>query len=82
MFHYKSFLYADLQTVTKRAEERKYEKLRDFIGDLVKIFENCRYYNDSNTDIYRHADNLEKYCVQKICSLRQNFNTRARQGFS
>jgi nucleosome-remodeling factor subunit BPTF len=70
----------DLQTVTNRVEGRQYERLLDFIADVVKIFENCRYYNDSSTDIFRHADNLEKFFVQKIWALRQNFNARARPG--
>jgi len=70
----------DLQKITNRVEERQYQRLMDFIGDVVKIFENCRYFNESTTDIFRHADNLEKFFVQKIWALRQSFNTRARQG--
>ncbi|CAL8092678.1 unnamed protein product [Orchesella dallaii] len=69
----------DLQTINGRVEDRQYEKLRDFIGDVTKIFENCRYFNDSTSDIYRHADNLERFFVQKIWTLRQGFNTRLHQ---
>ncbi|ODM94816.1 hypothetical protein Ocin01_11866 [Orchesella cincta] len=69
----------DLQTISGRVEDRQYEKLRDFIGDVTKIFENCRYFNDSTSDIYRQADNLERFFVQKIWTLRQGFFTRLHQ---
>lgn len=74
-----SFFVADLQMITNRVEDRQYERLREFIGDVGKIFENCRYYNDSTSDIFRHADNLEKFFVQKVWALRKTLNDRLKQ---
>lgn len=71
--------FADLQTISNRVEARQYERLREFIGDVGRIFENCRYFNDSTTDIFRNADNLEKIFVQKINALRENLSSRAKQ---
>lgn len=60
-------------------DEKHYERLREFIGDVGKIFENCRYYNDSTTDIFRQADNLERFFVQKVFALRQTLHSRLHQ---
>jgi len=63
----------DLQTVEFRVEEKLYRKLRDFIGDITKIFENCRYYNPAASPFYKSAETLESFFAQKLTLLRQTF---------
>jgi len=63
----------DLQTVEFRVTEKIYSKLRDFIGDITKIFDNCRYYNPSESPFYKSAETLEAFFAQKLKLLRQMF---------
>ncbi|XP_059483006.1 nucleosome-remodeling factor subunit NURF301 isoform X2 [Neocloeon triangulifer] len=60
----------DLQTIELRVNEKAYQKLRDFIGDMTKIFDNCRFYNPKESPFYRCAENLEAFFVQKLKMLR------------
>ncbi|XP_022247065.1 LOW QUALITY PROTEIN: nucleosome-remodeling factor subunit BPTF-like [Limulus polyphemus] len=61
----------DLRTIEKRIQEHQYEKLADFIGDMTKIFDNCRYYNPRNSPFYHCAEILESYFVQRIKAFRE-----------
>lgn len=49
-----------------------YTKLTEFIGDMTKIFDNCRFYNPKDTSFYKCADKLEAYFVQRIKDFRDN----------
>ncbi|XP_069695049.1 nucleosome-remodeling factor subunit NURF301 isoform X3 [Periplaneta americana] len=60
----------DLQTIELRINERSYKKLSEFIGDMTKIFDNCRYYNPRESPFFKCAESLEAYFVQKIKCLR------------
>lgn len=63
-------LFSDLQTIELRINERSYNKLSEFIGDMTKIFDNCRYYNPKESPFYKCAESLEAFFVQKIKGLR------------
>ncbi|CAH1403971.1 unnamed protein product [Nezara viridula] len=60
----------DLQTIEKRINQRHYNKLTEFIGDMTKIFDNCRYYNPRESPFFKCAESLESYFVQKVKTLR------------
>lgn len=60
----------DLQTIELRINEKSYKKLSEFIGDMTKIFDNCRYYNPRESPFFKCAESLEAYFVQKIKCLR------------
>lgn len=62
----------DLKTVEQKLNNRLYHKLADFIGDMTKIFDNCRYYNPRNSSFYQCAEVLESFFVQKIKCFRQS----------
>lgn len=49
-----------------------YSKLSEFIGDMTKIFDNCRYYNPKESSFYKCAEALESYFVQKIKNFRES----------
>ncbi|XP_045474832.1 nucleosome-remodeling factor subunit NURF301 isoform X2 [Harmonia axyridis] len=56
----------DLQKVEHKINDHTYTKLSDFIGDMTKIFDNCRYYNPKESPFYKCAETLEAYFVNKI----------------
>ncbi|XP_075219983.1 nucleosome-remodeling factor subunit NURF301 E(bx) isoform X3 [Lycorma delicatula] len=60
----------DLQTIEYRINEKSYKKLSEFIGDMTKIFDNCRYYNPRESPFFKCAESLEAYFVQKVKGLR------------
>lgn len=43
-----------------------YVCLRLFIADMKRIFDNCKTFNERNTDYYRAATTLEKLFVSKM----------------
>ena len=51
----------DLQTMCKNVEIGKYTSKREFVGDVQKIFDNCRHYNKEDTAYYSCANKLEKF---------------------
>ncbi|XP_076233089.1 nucleosome-remodeling factor subunit NURF301 E(bx) isoform X2 [Calliopsis andreniformis] len=64
----------DLQTIELRINDKFYKKLSEFIGDMTKIFDNCRYYNPKESPFFKCAESLETYFVHKIKSLREKFS--------
>lgn len=55
-----------MKKVSRKIENKNYTTLSEFIGDMTKIFDNCRYYNPKESPFYRCAESLEAYFVQKI----------------
>ncbi|XP_030568428.1 nucleosome-remodeling factor subunit NURF301 isoform X3 [Drosophila novamexicana] len=62
----------DLKQMETKLESNTYTKLAEFIGDMTKIFDNCRYYNPKESSFYKCAEALESFFVQKIKSFREN----------
>uniref|UniRef100_A0A671PD44 Nucleosome-remodeling factor subunit BPTF-like n=1 Tax=Sinocyclocheilus anshuiensis TaxID=1608454 RepID=A0A671PD44_9TELE len=56
----------DLSTMEERLQNRFYSKLTEFVADMTKIFDNCRYYNPSDSPFYQCAEFLESFFVQKL----------------
>lgn len=65
-------LIADLKKVEQKIVNKRYTKLAQFIGDMTKIFDNCRYYNDRRSPFYSCAESLEAFFVGKIKEFRDN----------
>merc|ERR1712110_278064 len=65
----------DLQTIDQRLGQKYYKTLGEFIGDVMRIFENCRFFNPENSPITKSADNLENYFIQKLALLREKVST-------
>ncbi|XP_035437164.2 nucleosome-remodeling factor subunit NURF301 isoform X1 [Spodoptera frugiperda] len=61
----------DLQTVERKVNEQTYSTLSEFIGDMTKIFDNCRYFNPKDSEFYRCAEGLEAFFAQKIKYFRE-----------
>lgn len=60
----------DLRMIERKILDRRYAKLLEFIGDVTKIFDNCRYYNAKESNIARCATTLETFFVPRLRSLR------------
>ncbi|XP_046808257.1 nucleosome-remodeling factor subunit NURF301 isoform X2 [Lucilia cuprina] len=61
----------DLKQIEENLNKNIYSKLSEFIGDMTKIFDNCRYYNPKESSFYKCAEALESYFVQKIKNFRE-----------
>ncbi|KAF4080090.1 hypothetical protein AMELA_G00166420 [Ameiurus melas] len=56
----------DLSTMEERLLKRHYSKLTEYVADMTRIFDNCRYYNPSDSSFYQCAEVLETFFVQKL----------------
>ncbi|KAG7216183.1 hypothetical protein INR49_029032 [Caranx melampygus] len=56
----------DFSTMETRLQKRHYHKLTEFVADVTKIFDNCRYYNPNDTPFFQCAEVLEAFFVQKL----------------
>ena len=54
-----------------KLQKKSYTKLADYISDISKILDNCRFYNPKNSTYFRCADLLEQYFVSKIKDVRK-----------
>ena len=70
-YHIFFFSVADLNTVEQKLSTNDYVKLGDFIKDITKVFDNCRYYNPSDSPFYQCAEVVETLFVQKLKALKE-----------
>ena len=56
----------DLKTMTERLKNKYYINKRLFIADMQRIFNNCRSYNDSETEYFKLSNNLERFFISKM----------------
>ena len=59
-------VFPDLATVDKKMVAGEYLFLSEFVKDVTKIFDNCRYYNPRDSPFYKCAEVLESFFVQKL----------------
>uniref|UniRef100_A0A8C7G1R5 Bromodomain PHD finger transcription factor n=1 Tax=Oncorhynchus kisutch TaxID=8019 RepID=A0A8C7G1R5_ONCKI len=56
----------DLSTMEDKLQKRYYNKLTEFVADMTKVFDNCRYYNPNDSPFFQCAEVLESFFVQKL----------------
>ncbi|XP_028828585.1 nucleosome-remodeling factor subunit BPTF-like isoform X2 [Denticeps clupeoides] len=56
----------DLSTLEDRLQKHYYIKLTEFVADVTKMFDSCRYYNPSDSSFYQCAEVLETFFVHKL----------------
>ena len=66
---YSALLRLDLNTMTSRLKAGYYNCLRLFIADMRRIFNNCKLFNERNSDYVRSALILEKVFIAKMNEL-------------
>ena len=45
--------------------------LHEFNSDISRVFDNCRYYNPSDSAFYQCSDVLEKFFIQKMKAFKE-----------
>ena len=65
----------DLQTIEGKVNYNEYGCLADFIGDVTRIFENCRYFNQEGSNVAKSAQNLEQFLAKQILIVREKVAT-------
>lgn len=58
--------FADLAQVERKVATGQYLFLSEFVKDVTKIFDNCRYFNSRDSPFYQCAEVLETFFVQKF----------------
>ena len=56
----------DLHTVSERLKSGYYSCCRLFIADMLRIFRNCRTFNEKPSDYYKYANIVEKFFINKM----------------
>ncbi len=62
---------SDLQKVEGRINDGHYVRLCEFVGDVARIFENCRLFNQPASQIAKCSEALENFFAQKLGLLRE-----------
>ncbi|CAI2371846.1 unnamed protein product [Moneuplotes crassus] len=63
----------DLETISKNIENGKYKDMDTFESDVMRLFSNCKQYNDKDTIFYLLASGLEEYIIPHIKKMREKF---------
>lgn len=61
----------DLKQIESKIANQEFACLADFIKDMTKIFDNCRYYNHRDSTFCKCAEDLEAYFIQKLNTFRE-----------
>ncbi|KAA0201313.1 hypothetical protein HAZT_HAZT007454 [Hyalella azteca] len=56
----------DLRTIERRVKDHHYNRLADFVGDIILLLDNCRLYNPPNSSFVSCAATLESFCCSKL----------------
>ena len=60
----------DLSTIKHKIEEGKYIVTQEVLDDIQLIWDNCKLYNRSDSEIYKMAESLENTTKKAILKLR------------
>ena len=63
--------FSDLKKIERKMNSRDYKNLAAFIGDVTRIFENCRYFNHGGAGLAKSAENLEQFFVKQVGLVRE-----------
>ena len=64
------FWHADMKTVESRLQAKEYVNLKEFLGDMIKIFNNCRLFHPAESALSQCANTLESFLAAKLKALR------------
>eukprot|EP00920_Eleutheroschizon_duboscqi_P010837 GHVT01025490.1.p1 GENE.GHVT01025490.1~~GHVT01025490.1.p1 ORF type:complete len:197 (-),score=53.19 GHVT01025490.1:587-1177(-) len=56
----------DIDTMKKKAKKLQYQSTEEFASELLRMFSNCRQYNNPTTIYYKYANDLEKFIWPKV----------------
>lgn len=55
-----------MKTISERIKSRYYKHRHVFISDMLRMFHNCRVYNETESTIYKNSLILEKFFISKM----------------
>uniref|UniRef100_A0AAF5RW45 Bromodomain containing protein n=1 Tax=Wuchereria bancrofti TaxID=6293 RepID=A0AAF5RW45_WUCBA len=68
----------DLRTIMNKLKQRLYDTPDQVIADARLIFENCRIYNEEESEIYKCANKLEQFMEERFSKILQSNAIRTR----
>ena len=66
----------DLGTVKKKLENGEYKIFKDFMSDIILIWNNCKTYNQPGSEIVKMANHCEKKIKQLIDKQFKNYQNK------
>ena len=69
----------DLGTITKNVEKARYTHFEDLLADVQLVWTNCKTYNQSGSEIYRMAENMERRSKKLVRDLRAQLKLEAEE---
>ena len=72
------FEIADLSIIESRVNRSEYNCLAEFLGDMTRILENCRYFNPAGTRVAAAAEGLEQWLARQIPGVRDKVAMQAK----
>merc|ERR1719305_718460 len=68
----------DLSIIESRVNRSEYNCLAEFLGDMTRILENCRYFNPAGTRVAAAAEGLEQWLARQIPGVRDKVAQQAK----
>ena len=72
------FEITDLSIIESRVNRSEYNCLAEFLGDMTRILENCRYFNPAGTRVAAAAEGLEQWLARQIPGVRDKVAMQAK----
>ena len=69
---------ADLSIIEARVNRSEYNCLAEFLGDMTRILENCRYFNPPGTRVAAAAEGLEQWLARQMPGVREKVAMQAK----
>jgi histone acetyltransferase len=65
----------DLQTISFRIKEKCYKDVEMFENDVIRMFTNCKQYNDNDTIYWLLASSLQEYILPYLKKMKDKYST-------
>ena len=69
---------SDLSIIEARVNRSEYNCLAEFLGDMTRILENCRYFNPPGTRVAAAAEGLEQWLARQMPGVREKVAMQAK----
>lgn len=63
----------DLETISKKIKNGDYKDVQTFEKDVLRMFSNCKQYNDKDTIYWLLADSLQEYIAPHLKKMKDKF---------
>lgn len=63
----------DLETISQRIKSGHYKDVQTFKDDVIRMFTNCRQYNDKDTIYWLLANSLQDYITPYLKEMKEKY---------